>query len=131
MPQKKPYSAQLISFRRKARNFWSANHIIFSAHISIRGKTEKAIYHFEVALGIATAFDWHDQLFRIHFFLAVLFLDEDRLDDGHAHAEHAMLYTVNNTFNLGGAMVLRAVLWHKQHRLEEARSEVLRAAESF
>jgi hypothetical protein len=63
--------------------------------------------------------------------LAVLFLDEDRLDDGHAHVERAMLYTVNNTFNLGSAMLLRAVLWQKQHRLEEARSEVLRAADVF
>jgi tetratricopeptide (TPR) repeat protein len=69
--EKKPYSVQLISFRRKARNFWSVNHIILLGDAyQIRGKMEKAIYHFEVALGIATAFDWHDQLFRIHFFLA-------------------------------------------------------------
>jgi tetratricopeptide (TPR) repeat protein len=97
----------------------------------IWGRMEKAIYHFEVALGIATSFDLHDQLCRIHTLLAQLSLAEDRLDDGLAHAERAMLYTVNNALNLGGVMVLRALLWQRQRRLEEARSEILRAADIF
>jgi tetratricopeptide (TPR) repeat protein len=107
------------------------SHLLLGAAYRSRGKMEKAVYHFEVALGIATSFDWHDQLFRIHSLLAVLFLEEDRLDDGHAHAERAMLYAVNNAFSLGSAMWLRALLWQRDHRLEEARSEVLRAADIF
>jgi tetratricopeptide (TPR) repeat protein len=95
------------------------------------GKTEKAIHHFEVALGIATSFGWHNQLFQIHSSLATLFLRQDRVDDGHAHAERAMLYTVNNMFNLGGAMWLRALVRGSQHRLEEARSAILRAADVY
>jgi hypothetical protein len=61
----------------------------------------------------------------------MLFLKEDRFDDGHTHVERAMPYTVNNTFNLGTAMMVRALLWKRQHRLEEARSEFLRAADVF
>jgi tetratricopeptide (TPR) repeat protein len=107
------------------------SHLLLGDKYQIRGKMEKALYHLEVALGIATSFGSHDQLFRIHSSLAVLFLREDRLDDGHAHVERAMLCTVNNAFNLGTAMVLRAMLWQSQHRLEEARSNVLRAADVF
>jgi tetratricopeptide (TPR) repeat protein len=97
----------------------------------LKDETDKAIHHHEVALQIATAFGWHDQLFRIHFFLAGLFLDRDKFDDGRAHLERAMLYTVNNAFNLGRAMVLLAILWQRQHRFEEARSEILRAADIY
>jgi hypothetical protein len=60
-----------------------------------------------------------------------MFLREGRLDDGHAHVERATSYTVNNTFNLGTAMMVRAMLWKRQYRLEEARSEILRAADVF
>jgi tetratricopeptide (TPR) repeat protein len=74
------------------------SHQLLSDVYRIRGKMEKAIHHYEVALGIATSFGWHDQLFRIHFLLAVLFFEENRFDDGHAHIEYAMLYTVNNAF---------------------------------
>jgi tetratricopeptide (TPR) repeat protein len=66
-----------------------------------KGDTEKAIYHFEVALGIASPFNWHNLLFWIHYELANLFLDERRFDDAHAHIEHATSHTVNSTYNLG------------------------------
>jgi tetratricopeptide (TPR) repeat protein len=107
------------------------SHHLLGSLYQTEGKMEKATYHFEVALGIATSFDWHDQLFRIHLSLARIFLREGRLDDGHTHVERATPYTVNNTFNLGTAMMVRAMLWKRQHRLEEARSEILRAADVF
>jgi tetratricopeptide (TPR) repeat protein len=96
-----------------------------------RRKTGKAIHHYKVALEIATSFDWHDRLFWIHYTLAELFRDEGRFDDGHAYLGRAMLYTANNATYLGGAMLLRATLWQSQHRLEEARSEILRATEVY
>jgi tetratricopeptide (TPR) repeat protein len=107
------------------------SHFLLGDVYRINGKMEKAIYHVEVALRIATAFEWHDELFRIHLSLARLFLEQDRFDDGHAHIDRAMLYTVNSAFNLGGAMWLRAMVWLRQYKVEEARSEVLRAADVF
>ena len=96
-----------------------------------KGETEKAISHFKTALEIATAFGWHDALFWNHASLALLFRDEGRLEDAQAHIEHAKPHTVNSPSSLAYVMQLQANIWLKQHRLEEARSEVLRAANSF
>ena len=96
-----------------------------------KGETKKAIRHFEEALRIASFFGWHNSLFQIYFSLGLLFLHERRLDDGHAHAEHAMSYAGSNAYNLGSVIALRAVLWYKQHKHEEARSQLLRAVDTF
>jgi len=95
-----------------------------------KDETEKAVHHFEVALGIASSFDWHNESFWIYSSLAVLALDGGRFDDGHAHVDCAMPYAVGYAYNLGSATMLRALLWHKQHRLGEAKSEALRAVET-
>ena len=42
-----------------------------------------------------------------------------------------MSYAVGYVYSLSSAMMLRAVLWHKQHRPEEAKFEVLYAVEIF
>ena len=96
-----------------------------------KGNTEKAIHHFEVALGIATPFDWHEVLFWLHYELAVLFRNGDRFDNAHAHIERAKSYTANSTYYLGRAIELQATVWYRQDRLEEARSGALRAAGIF
>ena len=96
-----------------------------------KGDTEKAIHHFEVAFGIASPLDWHDTLFWIHYGLAGLLLDEDRFGDAHAHVEHAKSHAVNSAYKLGAAVLLQAQVWYNQHRLGEARSEALRAADIF
>jgi len=96
-----------------------------------KGEIEKAIHHFEVALGIASPFNWHDHLFWIHYQLAGLFRDESRFDDAQAHVEHAKSHAVDDTYNLGRAMVEQAAVWYCQDRLEEARTEALRAADVY
>jgi len=96
-----------------------------------KGNREKAIYHFEVALGIASPFDWHNHLFWVHCSLALLFLDEDRLDDAHAHVEQVKSHTVDNAYYLGLAMEMQAKLWYKQRQFEGAKSEVLRAVDAY
>jgi len=96
-----------------------------------KGEAEKAIHHLEVALGIISSSSWDDQLFLVHHDLAYLFLEEGKFDDAQAHLEHAKSHTVNYTHYLGRAMVLQAGLWYRQHRLEQAGSEALRAAEVF
>ena len=96
-----------------------------------RGEIEKAINHFETALGIASAFNWHDQLFWNHYALAVLFFGENEFDNAHAYLERAKLYTINDPFLLGRAMEQQAKTWYKERKFEEAESEVLRAASLF
>ena len=61
----------------------------------------------------------------------MLFLNEHRFDDAQAHIEQAKLHTINSAYHLGHAMQLQAEAWYKQDRLEEARSEALRAADVF
>ena len=92
-----------------------------------KGDREKAIYHFEAALGIATSFGWHDRLFWVHYFMARLFSREGRFNDAHAHVEQARLRAVNDTYLLARASLLQAGFWDKQHIFEEAKSEALGA----
>jgi len=96
-----------------------------------KGEREKAIHHFEVALGIASPFDWHEEPFWVYYGMAGLFYDEGRFDDAHTHLEYAKSHTVNSARNLGHTMVFQARIWYKQHRLEKARSEALRAADIY
>jgi len=96
-----------------------------------KGEREKAIHHFEVALWIASSFNWRDRLFWIYYALAGLFLDEDRLDDAHTHIEQAKSHMANNAYYLGAVMKMQVTVWCKQGRPEEARSEALRAADIF
>ena len=96
-----------------------------------KGDNEKAIHHYEVALGIASPFDWPDSLFWLNYDLAGLFHDEDRFDDAHNYIECAKSHTANSSYNLGRVTKLQAMVWYGQHRLEEAESGALRAAEIF
>ena len=95
------------------------------------GKIDRAIYHFEKALEIASSFNWHQQLCWIHFSLVQLSSQQNRLDDAHAHIERARSHAVNTPYHLGRAMRLQAQVWYDQRRLEEAMSEALRAADVF
>ena len=52
-----------------------------------KGDTEKAIHHYEVALGIASSFNWHDELFWVHYALSKLSFRQGRFDGVQAHIE--------------------------------------------
>ena len=67
---------------------YDCHHVLGQIYCS-KGGTEKAVDHLDAALGIASSFNWHDQLFWIHYSLAVLFSGEGRLDDAHTHVERA------------------------------------------
>jgi len=107
-----------------------AHRVLGNIHQS-KGQTEKAIHHYELALGIASSLNWPDQLFWLHYNLAELFFDEGRFDHAHAHIQRAKTHTVDGTYNMGCAMELQARIWCKQHRFEEASSEVLRAIDVY
>ena len=96
-----------------------------------RGKTEKVIDHYEMALGIASLSNWHSQLCVTHYCLAALFIDGKRFDGAHAHIEHAKSYAINDAYSLGHATELQARLLYQQHRFEEAATEASRAVDVF
>ena len=60
-----------------------------------------------------------------------MFFNEGRFDDAYVRVEHAKSHTSNSTYNLGRAMGLQAKFWYQQHKLEEAKSEVLGAIDLF
>ena len=96
-----------------------------------KGDIKKAVHYFEVAIGIASSFNWHETLFCLHCETADLFRNGGRFDDAHNHIEHAKSHTAGNTYYLGCAMELQARVWYNQHRLEEAKSDALRATDVY
>jgi tetratricopeptide (TPR) repeat protein len=106
-------------------------HRVLGNIYSSKGDTEKAIHHFEAALGIASSLNDHTELFCIHYVLAGLDFKQGRFDDARAHAERAKSHAGNDTYNLGRAVELQAILSRHQHMFERARLEASRAADIF
>jgi tetratricopeptide (TPR) repeat protein len=96
-----------------------------------KGEKTKAIHHFETAIGIASHFNWHDELFWIHYSLAELFLYENEFDSASTSAERAKSHAVDNAYKLGRAIHLQARVWYWQGRLEDAKSEASHALEIY
>jgi len=107
------------------------SHRVLGKIYQFKGKIGKAIHHLEMALEIASSFNWHDHLFWVHHNLGQLSLLQGRFDDAQSHAEHAKSHAINNTYNLGGATEQQAEVWYLRRRLKEARSEALCAADIF
>ena len=98
---------------------------------SSKRERNKAIHHFEVALRIASRFEWHDQMFYINESMTLLFWNEDKLDNAQAHVTQAKSYAVDDKYRLGRAMEIQAWIWHRQNRLEDAISELLGTKEIY
>jgi len=96
-----------------------------------KGKTDMAIPQFKSALGIASSFCWHDQLFWIRYSLSELFFDQDKLDDANFHIGHAKSLAVNHPYNLARATEVQARVWCLQRRFEQAKSEASHAIEVY
>jgi len=98
---------------------------------TFKDEREKAIHHYETAIGIASSFGWHSELPVLHYSLAPLLSAYGRFDDANAHVEQAKLYAANTPYNLGVSMFMQAGVWQQQSKFEEAKPEALRAAEVF
>jgi len=96
-----------------------------------KGDPEKAIHHFEVALRIASSLSYHNDIFWVHYDLAILFFARGGFDDAHGHIQHAKSHAVDDLYNLACASQLQALVWEEQHVFEEAKSEILRALGVF
>ena len=97
----------------------------------LKGERSKASIHLKMALGIATSFNWHNELFWIRFSLAVLSFRRGGFDDAHAQIERAKSHVADNAYLLGRAAYIQADFWHQQRRHKRAKSEVLRATGVF
>ena len=95
------------------------------------GEKEKAIHHFKMALRIASGFNWRDEPFWNHYWLAKLFRDEGEFENANSHLEQAQSYAVDIAYCQGCAMYMQASVWHLQHRVEDAELEALHALEIF
>ena len=119
-PDHGPLSFSLSQFHQSLGRIYEA-----------KKEKERAIYHFEKAIGIASAFEWPSELFSIHYGLAALFLDEDGFDNAHSHVDQAKLHAAGSPHDLGWAMERKAQIWHRQRRLEHAASEASGALEIY
>ncbi|KAF9780530.1 hypothetical protein BJ322DRAFT_1112528 [Thelephora terrestris] len=109
----------------------SQSHRLLGEIYRRKGEMEKAVYHFKTALTIASPFDWQGQLFWIHYEMAVMFYNEGEYNDANAHIEQAKSHAAHDAYNLGRGMKIQARIWYRQHRLNDARSEALRALGTF
>ena len=96
-----------------------------------KGEKERAIHHYETALGIASQFNWHNLSFWNHFALVRLFYDGHEFDNATAQIELAKPHAANEPYKLGRVMELQAEVWYEQLRLEDAKLEALQALEIF
>ena len=96
-----------------------------------KGEAGMAIKHLKAALGVASPFNWQDELFWIHYSLAESFFGENRTDDAHAHIERAKLHATDEAYKLGRAMELQAGFWYEEGRFEEAKFAASCAANTY
>ena len=107
------------------------SHYVLGDIYRSRGERWQATCQYEVALEIATTFNWPHFLFGVHSSLANIFLDQDEVDDAQAHIEQAKSRALDNPYNFGRAVLLKAWIWYRQNRLHDAASGALRAQEIF
>ena len=96
-----------------------------------KGKMKKAIYHFEVALGVAFSLNMTAELYWNHYSLANLFSTKGKFDEAQPHIERAKLYAANDGYLLARISWVQAWCWGERCMFEEARSEALRALSVF
>ena len=119
-------------FLDQGREYWVCrSHRLLGNIYLAKGERGKAIHHFEEAIGIASPFDWHQQLFWVHYALTELYLGEQNPDDAQSHVQKARSNAVGDAFKLGRTMDLQAQVLYQQGRLEEGKAEILCAIESF
>ena len=95
------------------------------------GETEKAIHHFEIATQIAHSLNRPEQLFWVNYRLVQVLCGEGKFADAQARLECAKPQAVNNPYLLAHTMDQQARLWDRQDRLDDAKSEALRALDAF
>jgi len=120
----------LITEKGQEYTVCQLHHVLGRIHHT-KGEKKKAIRHFEAVLRIASPFDWHGIQFWAHCSLAELFSGEHEFDDAHAHVKRAKPHAVNDAYKLGRATHTQAIVWYRQRRLEDSKSEASHALKIF
>ena len=107
------------------------SHRILGEIYQSRGDAENAIRHYNVALGVASSFDWYDELFWVHLALVELFWVKSQFDNAHSHLEHAKSHAVHDAYFMGRTVEQQAWVWFKQCRLKEARLGAQQAVDIY
>ena len=107
------------------------SHQILGRTYHSKGEKEKAIHHLETALIIASPFNWPGELFWVHYQMASIFSNEGEFDNAETHIKQANLHAADHPYNLARGMEGQALIWCRQRRLEDARSEAVRALETL
>ena len=123
-------SIKLFPEGDKEMHACDAHHALGGIYFS-KGEEEKAIYHFEEALKIATAFGVRRCIFLCWLHMADLFLQVDKLDDAQVCIRQAKPYSLDSPNDQGHAVILQAMIWYGQHRSKDAVSEALHAQQIF
>ena len=126
------HAINLIAEKRQ-EHLTSELHLILGRIHDSEGEKEEAIHHFEMALRIASPFNWHNSLFWTHYALAELYGSGGKLDDRNAHIERAKSHAIDGAlqYELGRATRMQAEVWYQQPRLEDAKLEALHSVEIF
>ena len=98
-----------------------------------RSKREigKATHHFETAIQISSPFNWRDELCWNYNCLAQLLCNGKKFDNAQTHVDQAKSFADGNPYHLCRAAEIQAEIWYRQHQLEDAMSEALRAFEIY
>ena len=121
-----------INLLGKGQEFKLCNsHRVLGNIYTSKMEREKAIHHYEIALGFASTSNWHDQLFWTHNSLARLFREQGEFDKAHTHINQAKEHAVDNKYLLARAIDAHGWIWYRQGRHEAAVSETLRAIEMY
>ena len=96
-----------------------------------KGREKEVVHHLEAALNIASPPKWRDELFWICYSLAEWSGNEEKLDAANKCIKRAKSHAVDDPYRQGRAMVMQANIWCLQLRLEDAKSETLRALEIY
>ena len=116
----------------KGEELWVCKaHRVLGEVYQSKGKMKKAIRHLEKALEIASSLNMVKQLLWVNFTLVEVFTAERKFGDAQTHIERAKSLAANNTYDLAYVMYQQARVWNGQHKIEEARSEALRALNVF
>ena len=107
------------------------SHRVLGDIYSAKMEGGKAIHHHEIALRIAGAFNWYDQLFWTHDTLARLLGEKGEFDKAHIHINQAKEHAVDNGYWLAHAKEVHGWIWYLQGRHEDAVAEALGAIEMY
>ena len=110
-------------------SFVCVAHQFLGVAYGTQGKTKKAIHHLEMGVKIALAFNRLDLLLGIRESLVSVLLYAGRFEDASAQVEQIKLGAADDLLSVGCAMKMQAQVWCRQRRLEDAKSEALRALE--